>query len=65
MIAACNNAPACGVFITISGATVVNVITAGVINTVAYASDGNTFAYGGTNMLYIINGTSNNKTIMS
>lgn len=66
MIAACDSGGANGVFITITGATQVNVVTAGVMTTVAYAGDGDTFCYGGANnFLYIVNGTSANKTIMS
>lgn len=66
MIAACNGGGANGVFITISGAAVVNVVTTGLMRTVAYAGDGDTFCYGGDSMiLYIVNGTSANKTIMS
>ena len=67
MIAACNSGGgANGVFITISSAAVVNVVTTGAMLTVAYAKDGNTFCYGGTNnILYIVNGTTANNTIMS
>lgn len=67
MIAACNSGGgANGIFITISSATVVNVVTTGAMHTVAYAKDGNTFCYGGaTNILYIVNGTTANNTIMS
>lgn len=67
MIAACDSGASQGVILTVaSPATVTNIVTAGVMNTVAYSADGATFCYGGnSNILYIINGTSSNNTIMS
>lgn len=66
MIAACNSGTSNGVYITISSATVVNVVTTGAMLTVAYAKDGDTYCYGGaTRVLYIVNATSANNTIIS
>lgn len=67
MIAACNSGTSQGIVLTVATpATVTDIITAGVMNTVAYSADNATFCYGGnSNILYIINGTSFNDTIMS
>lgn len=46
--------------------TVTNIITTGSMKAVGYTSYGPYYAYGGnTNMLFIINGTSNNNSIVS
>lgn len=67
MLAACSSASGIsGYFITVATPTISGIITTGDMFTTAYAGDSKTCCYGGnTNILYIVNATSANKTILS